>query len=429
MKKRIVEQAWLQGQERPNYSGFSKDDLILRQPSALYHRVFLLIQEYQYFDYFVNLNMPALVKNVIQSYLAPSSQFQNRKAQGSTLTDAVTSWYANSFFKQRCTSPIVSARYLSMRRVFFTTPHYTFKVERYIESNELNALVRLLGPCGIRHLDCAMLDCTVQQIRVLLDAFKLMKPQLKTINNSELYSTHVQVLKTLKSSTYIREFIISAISLGRILTYRRMIYDALEDVQHQVVPHIYQSLKNTCQQALQMSGSNADISELRSLAQDAGVRIMGDQVLTDAISAAIKTDKERYSLLPLAFVVSLFSSSEWRDANFDPVTQSFDNNIHLVARAIIDTFWFFSSIQKTGRQEYFENQFIFFVGKSTTMLAYLIADQKLEKAVPKEFINILIFLDLFVKLIPLSFRRRVKWHLPYALIRLARTTSKKKKTS
>ena len=116
----------------------------------------------------------------------------------------------------------------------------TFKVDDYCSTTELQSLVTLVGPLGIKLIDRQFLDLIAKNIAGIKDHLQTNIDDLREISNTYTTDQCIAAVKRIKD---LEGFVTKAKTIGNCLAFRGLLAEALEKQTHNSIPFIYSSVK------------------------------------------------------------------------------------------------------------------------------------------------------------------------------------------
>jgi NCK-associated protein 1 len=291
-----------------------------------------------------------------------------------------------------------------------------FRPEEYADLAELQALVRLVGPYGVRAIHRETMKFVASNIPAMKDVLALNRKTLSDIGSS--YSKDVTIhMKALKE---IDTFINRSIAIGNALQFRQLLLEAQRAVGDKEMPYISHAVGDIFDQYPRNTFMKPEYLELDSLAMTLGLELgSADQALKAVLSKVIgEQDKELWLLLPIIYAAAFVSSKTWAEAIFHPAIEGHANNVHTLSLAINALLVATRATSNSDNEREIVNQTKKFVEAASCILLKQAQQppRQVEKVV-QSLPSVLIFMDKFVDDSPFVTQESLESCLPYALLR------------
>eukprot|EP00300_Choanocystis_sp_HF-7_P024033 c25428_g1_i1.p1 GENE.c25428_g1_i1~~c25428_g1_i1.p1 ORF type:complete len:1181 (+),score=255.13 c25428_g1_i1:48-3545(+) len=306
----------------------------------------------------------------------------------------------------------------------------SFRIERYLNSVELQALAEICGPYGIMHVDQRLRGAIEAQTTNLKKLIQASSRDFQSFMANYFDPSKIVLwteLKKFRDKEATTQILINCVTIGKLLTVRSMLLDALKQRLQQRSPEVFQ-LCSTLQACYHESGSRvAQIRPAEILAATVGCT--GDVVDGLLFSNLTKLctsieDVQLWKLLPVA-VVAGFSSSFWKtNCRFDTSLAAFSNNAQCISTAVVTLTSAFSPRPRTiiprNPQGASDEETMLF-RDFFAMASFVVLHMKAMPDVNKEYSvdNLLIFLDQMLSETRALSSVPTESFLPYTLVRAA----------
>lgn len=322
-------------------------------------------------------------------------------------------WYCDFIAKKLATTVI----YSPLRMGFVSRAGVPFRAEEYADIVELKALVRLIGPYGVKLIERELLKLVLSNVATVRETVVAnVSPLEEILGNFHKEAKCTEAMRRLRD---VDNFINKSIAIGNALAFRRLLKSALNQVAQDEIPFIVSAVDSIYSQYPSNVFMFPDLLLSDTLALDLGLATSpSDQALKVYLKkATTEADKKLWELLPVLYACS-FSSTLWKDAQFRPHLEGHLNNCHSLIYAINDLITAFASLTfaSSGNVEDIAALHLRFVEVASVNLLRMARAPK-DKHTPVDFASVIIFMDRFVQECPLLTEDMLEKTLPYTLLR------------
>ncbi|EGG24359.1 component of SCAR regulatory complex [Cavenderia fasciculata] len=291
-----------------------------------------------------------------------------------------------------------------------------FRAEDHTDLVETEAMVRLIGPYGVKLIERELLRTVLGHVTAIKDILSANMAQLEEYQQSFYKSKWQDVLKKFKTID-LDNFVSRSIAVGNALQLRAMLRDAIRTTSQQEIPYIAGAVDTAFAEYNKNTFMFPEFLGVDTIALDAGLDVgVADQYLKLFLrKISTEADKKLWEMLPIMYAVS-FQSTFWKEATYRPSLEAYTNNINVLSRCINDLLIAFGAINSTtGNEAEIVVSLQKFVEISAVLIMRLFRG-KVEKT-PNDLPSVVVFLDKFVQDSPLISKDVLEQFLPYALIR------------
>jgi len=401
---------------------------VIQRPSVFESQVNVYISSLKLMENFIDLDiseivrevllsevwMPALGRNCVSSFEWLNMEETDIKYDGSFLGQYVA-WYADFITKKLVPS---GAIYSPVRHGFVSKPGSLLKYELYADVFELKAFYRLVGPYGFKMLERELIKFVLLSVSGIKDSCSHNRQMLDELSKN--YYAEGPCNEALKKLRDPDGFLQKALGIGNALSFRDLMFEAVEAVSQESVPFIHNVANNAFNQYKRNTFMLSELLPIDQLAHDSGIDTgTADQVLKKFLNKAIgSADAPLMDLLPYLFAAS-FISNYWREAQYKAAFEAYQHNAHTLAKTISGLITCIKAITLGNPDEReIVNQLKLFLEVSSVILLRMArTTYKQEKLAPVDFPSIIVFMDIFVNESPLLNRELLESCMPYALLR------------
>jgi len=405
-----------------------EQNFIIQRPSILERKLQLYLITTRLLENYVNLNFGSTLKEFLlrQVYNKGLSNINKvdfaadgdlQWGEDSDLMKILSKWYSD-FVSKRLAMPGLC--YSANRKAFISRADLRaalpFRPEDYVDLTELQSLVRLVGPYGVRAINRETMKFIISNIPPLKDILTLNRKVLMDIafDYKKDISIYVKALKEIDT------FINRSIAIGNALQFRQLLLEAQRTVAEKEIPFILRTVDLLFDQYPRNTLMKAEFLETDSLAMTLGLRLgSADQALKAVLCKLIgEQDKDLWSLLPVLYAVSFVSSKSWTEAVYHPSIDGYSNNVNTLSLCI-SALLIASKSTSSGdsEPEIVEQMKTFIQIASYLMLKQAQQPAKQLEKTPLSLPSAFVFMDKFVQESTFLSQDVLEGLLPYSLLR------------
>jgi len=271
-------------------------------------------------------------------------------------------------------------------------------------------LATLIGPFGVRVLDQHLLDELYNLTEQLQGVLSVHVKDLKEVETT-LYSDNI--LKGLeKKFKGIEKLMDLCISIGAILAFRQNLHEALEDVVRQNIPIIYKVVHAAHKQYEENVFMDKKFLSIDEMSTDCGIPAYNADSALKIRLSRMAENSAAWEMLPVAFAVLLTCSPLWKENDYNPDLEGWNNNAHLAIdcfnQLLVSIFTVKSSELRVIEQMYEK-----FAECSAMLLLNLRSQKGSDKIVDSSYI----FADKLVQEAPFMHTSVFEELTPYSMLR------------
>jgi len=253
----------------------------------------------------------------------------------------IAAWYGNIFGRDLNDLGII---YSPLHYCFFTRPNFTPSsnlasvfvpdFQRYTDRNELNALVSLIGPAGVRIIFATLMKIAAVKLKALKEILSSNASIARSITNR--FNDTAALGDAIANCSNMDTLVQLTTAIGAALHFRALLTAALSRVIQTATPYIAATLSLGSDIAHERTRCDHSLTVLDLLAADCGKELHEADHLFRHLLSKLKTtvaDVSILSALPEIYALSL-SSSRWRSAQYVIDYQGYTNNAHCQAIAL-----------------------------------------------------------------------------------------------
>ncbi|XP_019126276.2 nck-associated protein 1-like isoform X1 [Larimichthys crocea] len=360
---------------------------------------------------YINVDVTRLVKNVLLQQTQP---LDSRGAQ--TITTLYTNWYLESLLRQASNALIVHCPTMHCFVSQSSENEPSFKAEEFSDISELQALVELIGPYGVKFLSENLMWHITSQVSELKKlVIENMDILVQMKNNFDKPEEMVNLKKRLTGG----ENVLKRMTIiGVILSFRSMAQDCLKNILRKHCPYLMGPIE--CLRNFISPEDEIKVTlSVFELASAAGFKCDIDPGLVTAISSMqtdnISVDEEhKISCLLLVYVaVSLPTLAMDPNSYYSREHGGHNNNIHCLATAINQLAAAMFTVQNKNIEQQLKE---FLLLASSTLLQL---GQNVEKMESKNRESVYLLLHMIVEESPFLSQDMLESCFPYVLLRNA----------
>jgi len=403
---------------------------VLQRPSVLERHINVYTSVLKLVENFVDINVGELCREVLLSEVCipavvktgsfdwvtiDDTEFKYETPSGSKLIGIIVNWYYD-FLSKKLTIPGIC--YSPSRLGFVSRSGLLFRAEFYSDIDELKALCRLIGPYGVKLIERETIKYVLNNATSIKDSLSHNKQALEELSSG--YHNENSCNEALKKIRDVDTILNKSVNIGNALYFRDILREALRQTVEERAPYIYNTIATMFKQYKKNTYMIPDFLPADALASEIGLPLgTADQALKRILLKAFSpTDGGLITLLPYLYAGS-FISSLWKEAQFKPLIEAYNNNVHSIAKCINSITVSLNSILSTSKdeREMFNLLRIFVEVSSVILLRLSRSSNKPDKNTPTDFSSLIIFMDRFVQESPLLTRDVLENNLPYSLLR------------
>ena len=293
-----------------------------------------------------------------------------------------------------------------------------FRAENYTDSTELAALVSVIGPYGVKVVDTALLCLAQDEILALRKILAVNAPLLNDIAAN--YTNDAKYAELIKKLKDLDKFVAAATIVGNTLALRSLFKDAVRSTGEDACPHLWRTLANLNDSYEHSSTVEPEFAAAEYLAADHGLETgTPDLAFRAVMKLAIQEDSVAWSHLPALFAV-MFHSAYWREAQFIPALEGYQNNLHTIAPVInylIAGYYIATSSDPQVDDKLIVDSLTKFLEIASITLTRLACAAKADKKSSMDLASVMIFIDRFVESSPFLTYDMLENIIPYTLFR------------
>lgn len=293
-----------------------------------------------------------------------------------------------------------------------------FRAENFTDSGELAALVSIIGPYGVKIIDTALLCAAQEEIIKMRDILAVNGAVLNEIAAN--YTNEPKYYELIKKVKDLDKFVGYATVVGNILALRTLFKDAMRTVGEDTCPHIWNTLSNLNESYEHASNIEPEFAAAEYLASDHGfVTGTPDLAFRAVMKHAIQEKSEAWTHLPALFAI-MFHSSLWKEAQFIPSMEGYQNNLHTIAPVInylIAGYYIAIANDAPVDDKVIVDNLTKFVEISSITLTRLASMAKADKRFGMDMSSVMVFVDKFVESSPFLTHDMLEGIIPYTLFR------------
>jgi hypothetical protein len=289
--------------------------------------------------------------------------------------------YAKWYVDMIADAPKLRFLYVPTRKCFTSTKEsspLSYRIQEYVDFQELMALTRIMGPYGVRVFDQIFIVKINTILELLKEQLNIHKNSIKEISGNiwqeRLFDNFKGKFKN------IDKYFDLLIQLGGLLTFRSHLREALEISIQSTIEPIYNIVNDTFNQYPKNVYKDEKFMPMDGLALDCGISPEGN----DNGVKKITTYSDVWEILSSSFACLMFSGS-WSSVEYNVHLEGWTNNSHLAIPAINALLVsIFGTNKQTLMAEY---------SKFAELSAALLLNQKQDKLAENTFI----FTDKLIK--------------------------------
>jgi NCK-associated protein 1 len=415
--------------QKPPITKESKNDhkfQEFRPPSLILYELETFAQALKVVEQCININVDDLLRNALLDQLVHPNYVESPFVSGNVVDSSQDNsaimvyarWYADLVANANSKYKLF---YSPNRRTFISTPMTpinAFRVEEYLDTQELRALTKLIGPYGVRVLDQLLLDSVYTNSEKLRD---VLSQHVKTLKEQEqlLFSENALDKEMGKKYAGLENMLGYTITLGGIMEFRKRLHEALEVSVLESIPVIYNVVDSAHKQ---YGGVNVFRDErllpVDALATDCGMKQpSSDYALKKKLEPLAETSS-LWDIMPISFAVMLTLPKAWKDSDYNVNLEGWTNNTHLAITCFHELIIALHSI-KGKDVAAIEREYYKFAETS----AMLLLNMRLAKGYEKQVNSTYIFADRLIKSAPYLNTSVFEELSPYAITRSIYVTS------
>ncbi|KAK0397830.1 hypothetical protein QR680_002290 [Steinernema hermaphroditum] len=320
-----------------------------KRPSEMLATLNAQISVLQMVDSCVSIDMMKLLTTALLQ------QTQPMDSQGSeTLTSIYCKWYLEVLLRRASNCQIVYSDHFES--FISNSENLPFAPDQYTDTHELNCLVQLIGPYGVKHLSERLIWHVASQItelnKIVRDNREILQAARTSFDKPERMRELVAQLSGADQrdrrnnsnhhqSSHVggaMESILQRVTIiGEIIAFRDLLHDALHDVLELRTPFLLSSLHE-----LDASTDERDKLAISEMCAAVGSKTTVDLALVNAIRAQAQTQRltnpeEHYNISCLLFVFIAISLPKLALAStsfFRAHILASQNNSHTIPLAV-----------------------------------------------------------------------------------------------
>lgn len=406
----------------PDRVPFKDETKTINPPSLIYKQIFNYCCVVKSIESQINIDCDRLINEVmLKQVYTPSLGVFGGKLDwmydknfefANNLVRCVATWYSD-FFAKRIGNPQLNICYSPNRKGFYSRRGQVFRAEKYFELTELQKLVSLIGPYGVKVIDKEILRFILSNMSTLKETLKTYANDLNDLQtNYHKEAISIQVLKNVRVQD-VDQFVQRSIIIGNALQFRKLLYEAVGMTLSETIPHIQKTVYNAFNQYNRNVFMASDLVGMDSLSQDVGIDVgVADQALKTMLAQLPSQDRQIWDLLPSMYAISFINSTYWKESTYNPIIEAHENNCHVLVKTINDFLINFKALSKTTDDD-IVSSLNKFMDISATLLLRALQREKSHK----DFASVFVFFDIFVEQCPLLTRNELEDALPYCLLR------------
>lgn len=293
-----------------------------------------------------------------------------------------------------------------------------FRAENFTDSEELEALVSIIGPYGVKAVDTALLCCAQEEIIRMREILAANGSALNELGAN--YTNEVKYAEVIKKVKDLDKFVAHATIVGNILALRGLFKDAMKAVGEDNCPHIWRTLSNLNDSYDHASTIDPELAAAEYLASDHGLATgTPDLAFRAVMKHAIQEKSEAWIHLPALFAI-MFHSGLWKEAQFIPSMEGYQNNLHSIAPVIdylIAGYYIAISNEAPVDDKVIVDSLTRFVEIASITLTRMMSAVKTDKKSTVDLASVMIFVDRFVEQSPFLTYDVLEGIIPYTLFR------------
>jgi len=401
-----------------------KDESILLRPSLLLSKVNAYCSVLKSVENYIDIDVCALINSVLLDEISTESSGENNEP---TCIAVIAQFYSNliskkmEYEKQHYIKPDNTLFiYDSNEKAFINRGDQSIRIDLYCSLTELKNLCLLVGPYGINKIDREMLKWIKKNVSELHGILKIFKEDFLTFKQGNLLDENFvsNSLNTFRKRIVDFDlFLTKSISIGNTLHFRKLLFEALQEVTSENIPLIYTGIRTAYEQYPPNLFMHEKLVEMDSLALNCGITLsIDDPELHKVLVECASVDSEIWDLLPIMYAVSMGVSNYWRDAIYNPVIRGYENNVHVLITTINTLIIGFKAMAlgPTARDTTSITQSLNTFVTITAMLLLKMLLKQIDKP-PKDLPSVVIFLDMFIEECPLIDRNIIDSIIPSSI--------------
>lgn len=400
---------------------YNQETQEIAKPSELLSSVKAYMNVLQRIETIVHIDVTRMFNDVIlqQTQLAD-------KSGDKTITSLYTNWYIEVLLRRVSAGHIVqSPLQRSLVTLSLDSQGTQFAADEYSDVNELQALAELIGSYGINEICESLMWHIANQVSELKKLVVQNKEILIALRSNFDEPNNMRELS--KKLINVESVLQRVTIIGVILSFKRLLQQALNDVLEKRVSFLLSSTKDlkheiasaellqdiSQQQQPLDSGKRQVVSELASAT---GLSLAIDPMLTAALRVNkndMNEDEYEISCLLMVFIAVSLPRLAKADASlYKPSLEAHTNNIHCIAVAVNSIAAALFSILNHGD---IEDRLKEFLGLASSSLLRLIHEPDKELIKNRESVYLLI--QMLVEQSPFLTMDLLESCFPYGLLR------------
>lgn len=376
----------------------------IRRPSELLNQLVSLITAIRSLELYLNMDLSRFLTRI----MLEQSQTKNSKGDP-TIASYYADWYAQTI-RDITNQDIELLCYCEERKAFLSRSSYHFRLENYVNYTELMALAEMVGPYGFRLLREKLLEDVANQIkeikRLVIGNKEVLITIRNNINRTEILNQHCK--RVLNSDEFNNRLII----IGLLLAFRNLSLDALNSVLTNRSPFMLNAVLD-----IKNYYKHEDTIVCMELALAAGVKGELDPILVNLLKVHVEEtqeDLELWSLFMVLVGVTIPELGHKQSSTYNTILGAHENNAHCLALAISTLAG--CIFHKFGVQQPYEKMQEF-LQLITNRLLKCCQENEKSREYMKYKDDILMLLNMIVKMSPYLTMDMLESYFPYALIR------------
>jgi NCK-associated protein 1 len=398
---------------------------LIQRPSVLETRFQLFFSTMRTLENFVDVDVGEAIRHFLLTQVYNPALSEMNKIEWSvegdltwqtdTMMRFISKWYGE-FVSKRLAVPGIC--YSMNRKAFISKAAMQFRAEEYCDLVELQALVRIIGPYGVKCIDREVMKHITSNIAGLREILTVNRKLLGEISMNYYKDVSAQIKALRDADTFIGR----SISIGNALQFRQLLHEAQRQVAERDIPYITTSISFAFTQYPRNTFLKPEFLEMDALALSVGLDAgTADQALKAVLSKLLgEQDKDLWQLLPFMYAAGFVSSKPWGEAIYRSAVEAYANNAHtlsLCINALLVSIKATTSVAENER-EIVDLLKKFIESSACILLRHAQLPQKaLEKLGIQSLPSVVIFMDKFLQESPLLTQDMLEGCMPYALLR------------
>lgn len=215
-----------------------------------------------------------------------------------------------------------------------------FRAEQYLDNQELDALVTVVGSYGVLHIDKKMMQALAKHVVDIKENLSACQHELESLSRGFAASKKGSLIKESQKlcAKGLNTVISRMISVGKILIFRQRLFAKLHQVLTRRTPVIINAVTTIRTSYHEGASRDPAVTAAEYMARSAGLESDGiiDALLLQALAPFMDDSTLKlWQLLPVAMAVS-FTGQFWRYQNpkYNMVTGSHVDNADCLLKAL-----------------------------------------------------------------------------------------------